>query len=59
MQDEIRKAIAAAYAAGYSEGIAASEGGYVDDVERVTVEWIESEAGQETLQLAGVSSETN
>ncbi|QTF59124.1 hypothetical protein [Stutzerimonas frequens] len=59
MSEEILKAIAAAYAAGYTEGVAASEGGYVDDVDRQTAEWIVSEAAQEVLRLAGISSAQN
>lgn len=59
VQEEIRKAIAAAYAAGYTQGVAASEGGYVDDVERETAEWIESEAAQPVLEQAGIASAAN
>lgn len=51
-----KDAVAGAYAAGYTQGVAASEGGYVDDVERETAEWIESEAAQELLKLAGIST---
>ena len=53
MSEEILKA---AYAAGYTEGVAASEGGYVGDVEHVTAEWMYSEAAQEALQQAGTCS---
>lgn len=52
----IEEILKAGYAAGYTEGVAASEGGYVDDVERVTAEWIDSEAAQEVLQQAGTCS---
>lgn len=56
MSEEILKAIAAAYAAGYTKGVAASEGGYVDDPERASADWIESGGAHGVLQPAGISS---
>ncbi|MDU4254564.1 hypothetical protein [Pseudomonas sp.] len=56
--DATRKAIAAAYAAGYTHGVSAAEGGYVGDADQEAAEWIDggSPELEEVLQLAGFTS---